>query len=787
MKFTEKLGHELLIFDGATGTVLQAKGLLPGELSDTWNLTREDDIYALHRAYLGAGADVITTNTFVTSKIKHENAAEIAKAGAMIARRAVNDAGHGYVAYDVGPTGKLMVPEGDLGFEEAVSVFSEVISAAAPYCDCILIETFSDLYESKAAVIAAKESCSLPIIVSVTMDSSHRLLSGADADTVVTVLEGLGVSAIGLNCGLGPDTMEDILPELTRTASVPILISPNAGLPETDETGAHYNITPEEFAEAAFRLVTCGASLVGGCCGTTPEYISAVSSRCAGLSLKKISKKVITRVASRSRTAVFGESPIVIGERINPTGKPNLKAALRKSDFDFILSMAFSELDAGADILDVNCGLPDIDERKVLSAVIDKVRSAVPLPLCIDTSDPSAMEAAMRIYPGKPLVNSVSGKRESMDAVFPLVKKYGGVVIGLLLDESGIPETAKDRLAIAERIISVAEEYGIDRSDIVFDPLTLAAATVADSAKVTLECVRTLRDRGHHTVLGVSNISFGLPSRDTVNAAFLSSALGAGLSSAIMNPESEAMRGALLSHNLLFGIDKGGTHYASVMSGAKADTNAEKADLTLAEAIVKGRRSDAERLANELSATLAPLDVINGHIVPGLSRLGEEYDKNRIFLPQLLAGSEAATAAFGVIKSHLASSDVTSKGKVVLATVKGDVHDIGKNIVRALLENYGYEVHDLGRDVPPETVLEAVLETKTRLVGLSALMTTTVPSMRETITLIKAKAPDCKIMVGGAVLTESLARSLGADYYVPDATYDVRIADEVYGNQMVLA
>lgn len=784
MKLTDRIGNELLIFDGATGTVLQSKGLLPGELSDTWNLSRPDDVYALHRAYLDAGADIITTNTFVTSRIKHQNAAEIAAAGAAIARRAVTDARHGYVAYDVGPTGRLMTPEGDLGFEEAVSLFSEVISAAAPYCDCVLIETFSDLYEAKAAVIAAKESCDLPIFVSVTMDKSHRLLSGADADTVVTVLEGLGVSVIGLNCGLGPDTMEEILPEIIGTASVPIMISPNAGLPDVDGEGAHYTVTPDDFAKSAKRLIEGGAAIVGGCCGTTPEYISAIKKLCGSISVTRTAKKSLTRIASRTRTAVFGEKPLIIGERINPTGKPNLKAALRNSDFDYIVNMAFSELDSGADILDVNCGLPDIDERITLTSAVDKIRCAVPLPLCIDTSDASAMESAMRIYSGKPLVNSVSGKRESMDAVFPLVKKYGGVVIGLLLDENGIPETVEGRLAVADRILSIAKEYGIDRSDIIFDPLTLAAATVTDAASITLECVRILRrDYGAHTVLGVSNISFGLPNRDTVNASFLTSALGAGLSSAIMNPESDAMKGAVLAHELLFGCDRGGIKYSSVMSGTdKKSVKTEAKALTLADAIVKGRKSDASRIAEELSAELAPLDVINLHIVPGLSRLGEEYDKNRIFLPQLLAGSEAATAAFAVIKSKLGTSSDVSKGTIVLATVKGDVHDIGKNIVRALLENYGYDVHDLGRDVSPEAILDEVTRTGARLLGLSALMTTTVPAMKETIALVKARAPYCRIMVGGAVLTEELAKMIGADHYVPDATADVRIADEIFGN-----
>lgn len=785
MKLTDLLGKKPLFFDGAMGTVLQSKGLLAGELSDTWNITRPDDIYGVHAAYLHAGADIINTNTFVTSRLKHDNAAEIAEAGAKLARRAVTDFGYGFVAFDVGPTGLLMKPSGPLGFEEAVSIYSEVIAAGAPYCDCVMIETMSDLYEVKAAVIAAKESCSLPVFVTVTMDKTHRTLSGADAKTVVTVLEGLGVSAIGLNCGLGPDTMAEILPEFVECATVPVIITPNAGLPDVDGDSVHYHVSPDDFADAVADIIRGGAAVVGGCCGTSFEYIKRIREVCGSLSLASVENKPQTRVASGSATVTWGERPVVIGERINPTGKPNLKAALRNSDFEYLLGMAYSELDAGADVLDVNCGLPDIDECVTLTTAVEKIGAAVKLPLSLDSSDPVAMESALRIYNGKPLINSVNGKSESMHAIFPLVKKYGGVVIGLLLDENGIPDTVDGRMAIAERIVSVAAEYGIGKHDIIIDTLTMAAATVDGAAEVTLNCVeRCRRELGVHTVLGVSNISFGLPIRDTVNAAFFTLALSRGLSSAIINPESAQMMGALRAYMLLCGIDRGGIGYSRTYADTdtKAVTAKASMALTMPAAILGGRRADAARIAEKLAETTQPLDIINGHIIPGLTRLGDEYDKNRIFLPQLLAGAEAATAAFDVVKSRIGAA-AESRGTVILATVRGDVHDIGKNIVRALLENYGYDVHDLGRDVPIEVVVDEVTRTNAPLLGLSALMTTTVPAMRDTIAAVRDAAPYCRIMVGGAVLTQSLADMIGADFYAPEATASVRYANEVFGHR----
>lgn len=769
-KILDVLGKKLLIFDGATGTVLQSMGLRPGEPSDAWNLSRPDDVYSLHRSYISAGSDIIKTNTFVTARPGNDNASAITEAGCRIARNAVNDAGHGYVALDLGSTGHLLAPLGDLEFEDAVSLYADVIRVGAPFCDCVLIETMTDVYEAKAAIIAAKESCGLPIFVSFTVNEG-RLLSGADIVTFATVAEALGVSAIGLNCGVGPDAMEKTLPELLAATTLPVIVSPNAGLPLVDGDHIYYNIKPEEYAEHHLRMAHMGAAVLGGCCGTSPDYIREVASLVSGMDVVPRHVTLPARAASSSRTVEFGTSPVIIGERINPTGKPKLKAALKSGDMDHILSLAYSQTDAGADALDVNCGVPETDEKATLVRVVREVQSAVPLPLVIDTSDPEAMEAAMRICAGKPVVNSVNGKSSVMDAVFPLVKKYGGVVIGLTLDENGIPASVDERFEIARRIVGTAEEYGIARRDILIDALTLTVAADGNAARVTLDTVeRITNELGVGTVLGVSNVSFGLPERDSVNAAFLTLALSRGLSAAIMNPESAAMTGAISAYKALSG---------DFSEPSKA--YAEKS-YTLAEAVFRGHKAEASRLASEAVAHgMGAVDIIDKEIIPGLSRLGDEYEANRVFLPQLMAGADAASAAFAEIKKLLGNDDKAhTKGTFVIATVEGDVHDIGKNIVSAIMSNYGYDVHDLGRDVPPERVVDEVLATDAKLVGLSALMTTTVPAMKRTIDALRA-ACDCKIVVGGAVLTEELALRIGADYYSPDAMTNVRIAAEVYG------
>ncbi len=784
----DALGRRVLIFDGATGTVLQSMGLSPGEPSDGWNVSRPDGILALHRLYLEAGADIIKTNTFVTARPGNEEAARsLTEAGCALARRAVTEAGRGFVALDMGSTGHLLAPLGDLEFEAAVSLFKTVVSAGAPFCDLVLIETQTDVREAKAAVIAAKEACSLPVFVSATV-TDGRLLSGADIETFAAVMEGLGVSAVGLNCGVGPDAMERELPRLLAATRLPVFVSPNAGLPVVDGDNVHYDVDTDTFAESELRMARLGAAAIGGCCGTTPEYIKKTADMISGMKARVREHTPVMRAASATRTVVFGSRPVIIGERINPTGKPKLKEALRRldaSDMDHIVSLAYSQADAGADALDINCGVPETDEAETLVRVVAAVEAAVPLPLVIDTSDPYAMEAAMRTYGGKAVVNSVNGRREVMDAVFPLVKKYGGVVIGLALDENGIPDTADGRFRIAERIVSEAEKYGIPRSDILIDALTLTVAADGGAAGVTLEVVRRVREElGVGTVLGVSNVSFGLPDRDAVNAAFLTLALASGLTAAIMNPESAPMRGALAAYRALTGdFSALGTSLTSPSSAANITSSpSAENNYTLAEAVFMGRKSEAARLASGLlERGHTSMEIIDGEIIPGLTRLGEQYEKGYVFLPALIAGADAATAAFSEIKRLLPSSDgAPSRGVVVLATVEGDVHDIGKNIVSAIMSNYGYDVHDLGRDVKPERIVKETLATGARLVGLSALMTTTVPAMKHTIEALRA-ACDCKIVVGGAVITQELAEKIGADYYSPDAMTNVRIAAEVYG------
>ncbi len=796
---TELLGKRLLIFDGATGTGLMEMGLLPGEPSDTWNITRPDDVKKLHLSYLDAGADIISSNTFVTNRHTHASSDEVERyvsAGAAIAREAVGEAGHGYVALDMGPTGLLMEPLGELKFEEAVSMYAEVIRAGEKYCDCLLFETFTDIYELKAAIVAAKENSSLPIFATVTMDSKRRLMTGADIRTVVTILEGLGVSALGFNCGVGPETMEELLPELYEETSLPIIINPNAGLPETDADGVtHYNVMPDEFADSIERIVRAGAGLVGGCCGTTPEYIKEIYYRCRTIPLTPPKKKNYTRASSASETVTFGGECLLIGERINPTGKPKLREALRAGNYDYLVDMAYRERDAGAHALDVNCGLPDIDETSVLRCAVYDIQSAVGTPLQIDTSDPAAMEAAMRIYRGKAIVNSVNGKREVMDAVFPIVKKYGGVVVCLTIDEDGIPDTAEGRVKIAERIIAEAAKYGIEKKDLMIDTLTMAVSTIPDAAGVTLDALEYCRRQlGVNTVLGVSNISFGLPDRETVNSSFFTQAMMRGLSAAIINPESSVMMGAYRAYLLLAGYDRGGIDFSLHRAGIKTITesssdtknsagteSASAQKKTLSGAISEGHKNEAVLLAGELCTRKGALEIINEDIIPGLTKLCREYDENRIFLPQLIAGTDAATAAFSELKLRFGTANIKSHGIIVLATVRGDIHDIGKNIVHAVLENYGYEIHDLGRDVMPETIVDEVIRTGAKLLGLSALMTTTVPAMKETIDEVRARAPFCKVAVGGAVLTQKIADDIGADYYTVEATGMVDVAKEVLG------
>lgn len=790
MNIREELARRVLIFDGGMGTMLQAAGLPAGYEPERWNLERPDAVQAVHAQYLAAGADIVTTNTFGANAVKlagHPVEA-IVTAAVGLARQAVTAHGSGFVALDVGPTGRLLRPMGDLPFEEAVAAYAPAIRAgAAAGADLVLIETMSDLHEAKAAVLAAKENCDLPIFVSVVLDQSGRMLTGGDLPAAVALMEGLGVDVIGLNCGLGPEQMAGLFPELLSLTSLPVLIQPNAGLPECVDGCTHFRVSPQDFAAAMAELVRSGLRVAGGCCGTTPEHIRALSDACRDLPALPVVPKHRTWVSSYARTVVFGETPVLIGERINPTGKPRLKEALRSGDMDYVLRLAVEQQEKGAQVLDVNVGLPEVDEPTLLPHTVEELQAVTDLPLQIDTNHPGAMAAAMRCYNGRPLVNSVSGKAESMAAVFPLLKKYGGAAIALTLDEDGIPSTAQERLAIARRIIETAAGYGIPKEDLIFDPLALTISADQGAAVVTLETVELItRELGCRTSLGVSNVSFGLPRREAVNSAFFLLALEKGLSAAILNPNSTPMLDALRAYCALKGLDPNCQAYIAAMAGtpAPAASAAPVGDMDLGTAVERGLRESAVSAARTaLDRGAPPMELIDNGLIPALDRVGAAFEAGKLYLPQLLMSAEAAKAVFELLRGAMTTQGArpAAKAKVVLSTVKGDVHDIGKNIVKVLLENYGYRVIDLGKDVSPETVTQAVVREHAAFCGLSALMTTTVGAMEETIALLRREAPWCRIMVGGAVLTEEYARRMGADFYGKDAMSDVRYADSTPG------
>lgn len=758
-------------FDGSMGTMLQAAGLKSGELPEQLNLTNEDMVLAVHNAYAAAGSEYITTNTFGANSLKMDNYAEVIKAGVRLARRAGKK-----VALDIGPTGKLLKPMGDLDFKDAIRIFAEMINAGKDGSDVVLIETMSDTYEIKAAVLAAKENCSLPVIVTMIFDEKGRLLTGADIRTAVTMLEGLGVDAIGFNCGLGPKQMIAFVEEIRKWTSLPIIVQPNAGLPESVNGQTVFNVSPDEFAQDMKKMAELGVSYLGGCCGTTPEHIAEMIQLCRDIPANVPEPKNFSVVSSYSETVELGVKPIVIGERINPTGKKLFKEALRRKDIDYIIKEGIWQRDAGAHVLDVNVGLPEIDEPQMMETAVFNLQSVLSTPLQIDTTDIAALENALRIYNGKPMLNSVNGKEKNMKEVFPLAKKYGSVVVCLCLDENGIPETAQGRIDIAKRIINTAAEYGIEKKDLIVDALTMTISTDKMNAVETLKAVKYIREElGVNTVLGVSNISFGLPKRDAINTAFFTVALQSGLSAGIINPKSDAMMNAYYSYNALAGLDDNCTEY--IESVTVSDTPKTESAVTLHTAIVKGMKEEAASCAKVLLETKESLDVINNYIVPALDEVGAGFEANKIFLPQLLMSADSAKAAFDIIKEKLLLSGTEEKSgnKIVVATVHGDIHDIGKNIVKVLLANYGFDVLDLGKDVPEEDVVRAVIENDVKLVGLSALMTTTVPAMEKTIQLLHAQT-DAKIFVGGAVLTQSYANMIHADWYAKDAMESVRIA-----------
>lgn len=782
-KITEQLKTRRLFFDGGMGTLLQAAGLAPGEQPETWTLTHSDVITDIHRQYLAAGANIITTDTFGLNRFKFKETEKYAKAAIECARAAAADFPDSFVAYDIGPLGKLLEPIGDLSFEDAVSAFAEVAAYAKKYgADLILIETMNDSYETKAAVLAAKETTNLPVFVTNVFDENGKLMTGADARAMIAMLEGLKVDAIGMNCSLGPDKMLPVVREYARYSSLPIVVNPNAGMPTVKNGETVFDIGAEEFSDIMVEIAQAGAAVLGGCCGTTPEYICQVAEKTRNLPYAYPEQKNHILVSSYTHAVEFGKTPVLIGERINPTGKKKIKEALRTKDYNYILTEGIRQADAGCHMLDVNAGLPEIDETEAIKSIITGLQGVTDLPLQIDTTDPRSLEQGLRIYNGKALINSVNGKQESMDAVFPLVQKYGGAVIALTMDESGIPETAEERLAIAEKIMVEAAKYGIGKKDIIVDLLALTVSSNPQSAQITLESIRLIREKlGLCTSLGVSNISFGLPERDNVNTAFFTMALNQGLSAAIMNPFSQGMMSAYYSYCVLAGLDSNCESYINFATANESTAKPQAAaddNITLAGAIIKGLTATAGAKAEELIKNEPPLDIINGQIIPALNKIGTAFEQHKAYLPQLLMSADAASAAFEIIKTALPPSN--DKGReIVLATVKGDIHDIGKNIVKVLLENFGFTVLDLGRDVPPETVLAAAAEHK--LVGLSALMTTTVPAMEETIRLIHSHYPEVKIVVGGAVLTPEYAEMIKADYYAADAMETVRIAQNIFG------
>ena len=792
----ERLGKEFLFFDGGMGTLLQAEGLQPGELPETWNIERKETIRKIHQSYFEAGSDIVLTNTFGANALKFhdENCSLKAIIDAAVenvrfgAKAGIRDGRDYYVALDIGPTGKLLKPLGDLSFEDAYEAFKEVVQYGEKAgADLIHIETMSDTYEVKAAVLAAKENTNLPVFATMIFDDKGKLLTGGDVPSVVALLEGLRVDALGINCGMGPKQMLPILQQIAQYTSLPIIVKPNAGLPKQRDGQTYYDVTPDVFAKQLQEIVKAGACVIGGCCGTTPKHIRAMISACKDLEMTKPTFKNHTIVSSYGKAVELGDMPVIIGERINPTGKSKFKQALKEHNLDYILKEGITQQDKGAHILDVNVGLPDIDEVVMMKEVVRELQSVTSLPLQIDTVDTEAMEQAMRIYNGKPMVNSVSGKQESMNAVFPLIQKYGGVVIGLTLDENGIPKTAKGRLEVAGKIIEEAKKYGIDKKDIVIDVLTMTISSEPNGAKTTLEALKMVRDTyGVRTALGVSNISFGLPSRPVINANFYTMAMQNGLTAGIINPSSEDMMRSYHSYCALMNYDTNCENYIAHYGNqepAKTTVPAGQ-QIDLKTAIEKGLKEDAYQTTVALVKTKEPLEIINTYLIPALDTVGKGFEKGTVFLPQLLMSADAAKSSFAVLKEELEKNggEEKEKEKVILATVKGDIHDIGKNIVKVLLENYSFEVIDLGKDVAPECIVETVLEKEVKLVGLSALMTTTVVSMEETIRQLREKAPDCKVMVGGAVLNQEYADMIGADFYGKDAMQSVYYAQKILTN-----
>ena len=778
--------QRVTLLDGAMGTMLQAAGLPLGELPESWNITHPDAVTAVNRRYAEAGSDIIYTNTFGANRLKTAGSGctpeELIRAGVACARQAAEVTG-ARVALDIGPIGQLLEPLGTLTFDEAYDIFREMcIAGEAAGADLVVFETMSDLYEAKAAVLAAKENTSLPVWVTMTFEASGRTFTGTTVPAMGLTLTGLGADAIGFNCSLGPEELLPLVRELAQWTDRPLILKPNAGLPDP-ATGA-YSVTPDDFAAAAAEAAGLGVTIFGGCCGTTPAFIEALRRKLEGVVPARLPEKRRRGICSASHTAELG-GVRVIGERINPTGKKRFQQALREQDMGYVQAQAVEQQDAGADILDINVGAPGVDELELMKKVVRNVQFVSDLPMQIDSSDPAAVEAGLRYVNGRAVVNSVNGRQEVLDAVLPICRKYGAAVVGLCLDENGIPDTWRKRAAIAERILLAALDHGLDREDVFIDCLTLTASAQQDQAVQTLRAVRYVSEEmGLHTVLGVSNISFGMPQREQVTVSFLTQAMAAGLDLPIVNPNQKAVMDAVAAFRVLSGEDVNGAAYIARFAGVPKRTNAEPAgEMTITDAVIRGLGRETAALTEAALKTMDPLEVADRHLIPALDIVGERYEKQELFLPQLIQAANAACEGFDVLRRQIAAAgtQTVSKGEIVLATVHGDVHDIGKNIVRVVLENYGYTVVDLGKDVPAETIVDTVRERKIRLVGLSALMTTTLGSMAETIAALRADGADCRIMAGGAVLTPEYAAEIGADYYAKDAKQAADIAKEVFG------
>lgn len=868
------LGKEVLFFDGGTGTVLQEMGLKAGELPETWNINKPEKIIDLNFRYFCAGSNIVNTNTFgafitkfplnlekiITSAIENANAArekfyrecwkDTGFESELLNNSDVNAGSAGcaednscnkgsagctennpakkFIAFDIGSCGKLLKPMGDLDFEDCVSLYKKSFKIAFKCkIDCVMIETMNDGYETKAAVLAAKETMqklgvSFPIIVSNVYDQQGRTLSGSTPETMIAMLEGLRVDVIGVNCSLGPEQMKPVVKRLCEAASVQVLVKPNAGLPKVVGGKTVFDVNADDFVKTMVELSEFGPAVLGGCCGTTPEYIKKLVSHADefnyALANKKSNNSSCGYISSNTQIVYFGADnpPVLIGERINPTGKKKFKEALRNNDIAYIIHQGLEQEKAGAQVLDVNVGLPEIDEKQMMLSVMTELQSVTNLPLQIDTTEPKVMEAALRRYNGKPMVNSVNGKQQVMNEIFPLVQKYGGLVVALTLDEDGIPESSKKRIEIAQKIYAEAEKYGISKKDIIIDPLAMAVSSDSKAAIATLETVKEIHKMGGLTSLGISNVSFGLPNREFVTSSFFTMAMTNGLSAAIMNPLQAEMIKAYKCFCLLNGKDENCTNYISwaqdyeTMEMQKAKQNEvlkEYADSIaadkkkanngtnktingsqlqekslLADAIIHGLKEDAAQITKEMLKTMDSLEIINNHLIVGLDFVGKKFEEKTMYLPQLLMAAEAAKSAFGEIRDYMEKSGKKgkSKGKIVIATVKGDIHDIGKNIVKVLLENYDFEVIDLGKDVPPEKIVQVCKEQNIKLAGLSALMTTTVASMEETIKLLRQECPQTKVCVGGAVMTQEYADKIGADFYGKDAMDTVRYALKLF-------